>query len=232
MAQLNLLPDVKMKYIKAQRSRRLLTSICFMITGIAIAILVILLVINFANKQQISSLNNSINNESSELQGKTDIGKVLTVQNQLQSLTGLHQKKPAASRLFGSYLQEVTPNNIFISSFQIDFTQNTATITGTSDSLASVNAFIDALKFATYTSDANSSSTNAFGSVVLSSFGETASATNPSQAASYTVNLSFDPNLFDITQNIKLTVPSQITTRSYLELPTDLFKSSPSGGGQ
>ena len=61
-------------------------------------------------------------------------------------------------------------------------------------------------------------------------------ATNPAQAASYTITLSFDPTIFDITKTVTLSVPSITTTRSELNQPGDLFESAPSStstaGGQ
>jgi hypothetical protein len=141
----------------------------------------------------------------------------------LESLTALHSAKPAATRLF-DYLNEVTPTQISINNFNIDFTKQTVTITGTADALSSVNAYIDTLKSTTYTTDTNKKNTPAFSNIVLSSFGLNASSQDKTQAASYTINLSYDKNIFDITQKVNLTVQNPVTTRSGLQQPSDLFK--------
>lgn len=229
MVQLNLLPNVKLEYIKAQRMRSLVVSVSVIVTAIAILILVILFIADLAQKKSLSDLNSKIATETAELQSKPQIDKVLTVQNQLESLTALHASKPAASRLFTTYLNEVTPATASINSLQIDFNQHTATLQGTADSLATVDEYVDTLKFTTYTSTNVKTATKAFSNVVLSAFGVNANPQDPTQAASFTITLAFDKTIFDITQNVTLTVPNQITTRSLLEQPTDLFKTAPPG---
>jgi Tfp pilus assembly protein PilN len=239
MIQLNLLPDIKLEYIKAQRQRRLLITASALVAAAAIAILLILLAVDLAQKKHLSDLNNDITTESQTLRSKPNIGTILTVQNQLESLTALHATEPAASRLFTNYLDEVTPATVAITSLHFDFTQQSATITGTADSLKTVNQYIDTLKLTTYTTSTDNTPAPAFSNIVLSSFSLNSSSTDPSQAASYTITLSYDKNIFDITQNIgnsgNLTVPNVVTTRSEVSQPGDLFKATPittTGGGQ
>src|SRR5436853_549214 len=99
MIQLNLLPEVKLEYIKAQRSRHLVLTTSLIISAAAIALLLLLFGIDFAQKKHLNDLSKDIKNESLALQQKPDITKILTVQNQLESLTALHANKPAAPRL-------------------------------------------------------------------------------------------------------------------------------------
>jgi hypothetical protein len=235
MIQLNLLPDVKLEYIKAQRARRLVLTVSVLVGAVAIALLALLLSVDGLQKKHLSDLNRDIGSESSKLQGEPQISKILTVQNQLGSLTALHAGKPAASRLF-DYLNEVTPVQVSISDFSIDFTKQTSTITGTADALSSINKYVDTLKYTTYSGGSQSGNSPAFSNVVLSSFGLNSGSKDNSQAANYTITLSYDKNVFDITQKITLTVPNPITTRNGLQQPTDLFKASSSstttsGGG-
>jgi Tfp pilus assembly protein PilN len=230
MIQLNLLPDVKLEYIKAQRQRRMVLTLSILISAAAVVILVLMLTVDIAQKKHLSDLTKDIKSESSTLEGEPQIGKILTVQNQLESLTNLHSSKPAASNLF-TYMNEVTPASVAINSFDIDFTQQTSTISGTADNLASVNTYVDTLKFTTYTSDSNSTAAPAFSNVVLSAFGLNTSTSAGGQSASYTITLSYDKNIFDITQNAKLSVPKETTTRSALAQPTDLFQAAPPKGG-
>lgn len=233
MIQLNLLPDVKMEYIKAQRQRSLIISVSLLVTIAAVAILVLMLAVDGLQKKHLSDLSKDITTQSSKLEHEPQINKMLTVQNQLESLTSLHSDKPAASRLF-DYLNQITPANVNITDFKIDFTQQTVTITGTSDSLANVNKYVDTLKFTKYTTDSSSSATPAFSNVVLGNF-TLSTSQDPSQAATYTINLSYDKTIFDITQNVKLTIPNLVTTRSQVSQPQDLFRAAPAparGGGQ
>lgn len=237
MIQLNLLPDIKLAYIKAERTRRLVLSVSFLVAAAAVVILLLLLSVYGLQKKHLSDLNKDIKSESAKLQNEPQINKILTVQNQLQSLTNLHAQEPAASKLF-DYLNQVTPTSVSISDFSIDFTQQTATITGTSDNLAHVNQYIDTLKATTYTTDdssSNSSGQQAFSNVVLSSFSlSTGAGSNGNQSASYSITLSYDQTIFDNTQNAKLHVPSITTTYLSAHDPNDLFKAAPAtaNGGQ
>lgn len=235
MIQLNLLPDVKLLYMKAQRQRRLVLSASILITGGAVVLLLLTLSVNGLQKKHINDLTKDIAKENSELQNKPNINKILTVQNQLESLTALHDQEPAAARLF-DYLNQVTPDSTSITTFNIDFNAGTATITGTADTLSNVNKYVDTLKFITYTTNENSKPTPVFSNVVLSSFGLNTGTKDASQAASFTITLSYDKTIFDITKKVTLKVPSATTTRSQVSQPSDLFKPTPtpstSGGSR
>jgi hypothetical protein len=227
MIELNLLPEVKLEYIKAQRMRRLTVSVSIIVSIVAVALLVFLLSVGALQKKHLKDLSNDISSESSQLKGKPQISKILTVQNQLESLTALHAAKPAAGNLF-EYLNQITPTDISISSFHVDFTTQTMTVTGSTDSLSSVNKYVDTLKYTTYKS-VETGSAKAFGNVVMSSFGiSTATAgTANDKPASYSITLSYDPKIFDITQQVKLDVPSLTTTRASIDQSTsDLFQAS------
>jgi hypothetical protein len=229
MIQLNLLPDVKLEYIRAQRSRRLVFTVSIIVGVVAIALLALLLSVDGLQKKHLNDLNRDIGSESSKLQNEPQIGKILTVQNQLESLTALHAAKPAASRLFDNYLNQVTPAQVNISSLNFDFVKQTATITGTADALSSINKYVDTLKYTNYTVSGSTTATPAFSNVVLSAFSLNTSSTNTtsnnsSQAANYTVTLSYDKNIFDITKAVTLSVPNLIATRSQITQPGDLFK--------
>ncbi|HEY5152741.1 MAG TPA: PilN domain-containing protein [Candidatus Saccharimonadales bacterium] len=224
--QLNLLPDVKMDYIKAQRSRRLATSVAFLVSAAAIALLVLLIGAEGLQKKHLSDLSKDINNNSSKLQQKPQIEKILTVQNQLESLTTLHTSKPAVSRLF-NYLNELTPAQVDITDLKGDFTQQTMSITGTADALSSVNQYVDTLKLTTYTVKGNTGNKPAFSNVVLSSFGLSNQSQTNGHPASYIITLSYDKTIFDITQEVTLSVPTVTPTRLVVSQPNDLFQATP-----
>lgn len=231
MIQLNLLPDVKMAYIKAQRTRRLMLSISVLIAVAAIALLVLLLSVSGLQKKHLNDLSSDIKSESQELESRPQIDRMLTVQNQLNSLTPLHAESPAAARLF-SFLNQVTPANVNITDLKIDFTQQTATITGTSDSLVNVNKYIDTLKLTTFTVDGEDDSQPAFSDIVLSSFSLDTGSDTPGQAANYTISLSYDQTIFDANQDVKLSVSNVATTRSEVAQPNALFQNAPAQGGR
>jgi hypothetical protein len=227
MAQLNLLPAVKMEYIKAQRSRRMVISISAIIATASVVLLLLLLSVSGLQKKHLGDLNKDIAAESAKLKKEPQIGKMLTVQNQLDALTQLHSGEPAASRVL-TYLNQVTPVKVSITDFNIDFTKQTATITGTSDNLAHVNQYVDTLKHATYTTKDNNTAQPAFNDIVLSSFSINTDNSN-GQAANYTITLSYDKSIFDNTQSVKLTIPHETTTRlsTGQSQASDLFQAAP-----
>lgn len=224
MIELNLLPDVKMDYIKAQNMRRMTFTISALVTAVAVVLLGFLLSVNQLQKKHLNDLTGDIKKESAQLKGKKDINKILTVQNQLNSLTALHAAKPAVSNLF-NYLNQVTPSNINISTYHADFAAYTMTITGAADSLSDVNKYIDTLKFTDYKTD-DGTKARAFGNVVLSTFGINPQVKTGTKPASYTINLSYDPAIFDITKKVELSVPSITTTRAVVDSPSDLFQAA------
>ncbi len=228
MIQLNLLPDVKLEYIKAQRTRRLALTVAVLVCAASIALLLLMLSIDGLQKKHLHDLNNDISSETSKLQNEPQINKILTVQNQLQSLTALHAGKQAPTRVFG-YLNAVTPTSVSINSFSVDFTQQTMTITGSADSLTNINKYVDTLKFTTYATAVNTAAAPAFSNVVLTSFGLNNGSQDKSQAANYTIALSYDKTIFDITQPVNLSVPNIVTTRSDASQASDLFKASTNG---
>jgi Tfp pilus assembly protein PilN len=218
MIQFNLLPAVKLDYVKTKRNKRLTVLASVLVGGVSLAILAILFIaVQGAQRKYSRDLSKDIKAESAKMESIPDLNKILTIQNQLNSLPSLHDKKPAASQLF-TYLKQVTPAKVSIANLQIDFDAQTMTITGSADSINSVNIFVDTLKFTTYTASGGSS-TNAFSDVVLSSFGR------DDKGASYSITLKFDPVIFDTTKQVTLTVPQgKITTRSETEKPEALFQ--------
>lgn len=217
MVQFNLLPDVKIDYIKARRQKRLVIIIAFVASAASLFVLLMLFTtVQFVQKRSISDLNSDIKSRSTELENTPDLTKVLTVQNQLKSLPAMYQQKPVASRFF-NYIGQVTPSKAHISSTRIDFAAQTISLTGSADSLTTVNTFADTLKFTTYSAGASTAAKPAFSNVVLASFSRN------DKGASYTLNFKFDKPIFSAKSDVTLTVPKITTTRSTVEQPTELF---------
>jgi Tfp pilus assembly protein PilN len=216
MIQFNLLPDVKMEYIRAQRTKRMVVGISVLVTAVALFLLVMLSLTVFVfQKEHMNNLTKDIAKYGKDLQSTKDLNKILTVQDQLGALPGLHEQKPEVNRLI-PYIKQLTPATASISSLNVDFTADTMTITGAADSLQTVNQFVDTLKFTTYNQD--NQTPKAFSDVVLSTFGRA------DKGASFTITLGFAHDIFDNTKTVELTVPNIITTRSELDKPGVLFE--------
>lgn len=218
MIQFNLLPDVKLEYIKARRLKRSVMFISTLIAGGALGILILLYVgVAVFQKEHLNDLSADIATNSKKLNSIKDLNKILTIQNQLNSLSDLHDKKLTTSRLF-PYMQQVTPADVSVASLNVDFTSQKIIITGSAKSLTTVNQFVDTLKFTTFSVAGDDTQLPAFSQVVLSSFGR------DDKGASYTINLKFDATIFEGTKEVKLKVPSKVTSRSETEKPDALFQ--------
>jgi Tfp pilus assembly protein PilN len=231
--QFNLLPDVKLEFEKQKRTKRLVYTIAILISGGAVCLLIICFVfVNLGQKKSLDDAQKDIKKYSNDISKIPDIEKVLTVQNQLKSLPNLHSQKHISSRIF-TYLPKITPQKVFIGQTTIDYTANTISLTGTTDTLENVNAFVDTLKFTNYkaTKGDDQKEKPAFSGVTLSSSART------DKGASYSIKMSFDPELFsNDDKNVVLVVPNKITTRSVTEAPAlfngDTGKSSTDQGSQ
>jgi len=217
MIQFNLLPDIKLQFIRAKRQRRNVIVISAFAGAASLFILITLFTINVVQKKHINDVNKDIKKYTTDLKAIPELDKVLTIQNQLKALPELHARKPVTSRIFG-YITQITPAKVSIASLNVSFDTGTMGITGTADNLTTVNKFVDTLKFITYTTEGDTNAIKPFSEVVLSSFGRT------DKDASYSITLKFDASIFDSSKKITLTVPKIITTRSETEKPGDLFK--------
>lgn len=225
MIQFNLLPDVKIAYIKAQRQKRLVISISTIASIAAVTLFVLLFsFVNVVQKKSINDLTKDIDTMGSDLMETKDLNKILTIQNQLKTLDGLHGEKVVTTRIF-TYAQQVTPAGVSISDMNLDFAQNTLTISGNAPSLVMANTFADSLKFTKFTATSTGEEKKpAFSNVVLASFSVAEGK------VSYSFNTNFDPLLFSQAEEVKLEVPKMITTRSTTELPGAVFQSNGDGG--
>ncbi|HXY17920.1 MAG TPA: PilN domain-containing protein [Candidatus Nitrosopolaris sp.] len=216
--QFNLLPDVKLAYVKAQRSRRLVTVVAVLLSSVAIAILLIMVfTVEVVQRKQLNDAAAAVTTANKQLSGIAGLDQVMTVQNQLYALATLHQQKHISSRLMLPYLPNITPSNVQISQVSLDLTKNTLSISGTAASQLAVNTFVDTLEFAQFKVGSQSARA-AFTSVVESTFSLTNNGTT------YTITANVDPGLFANTgQTPQIILNNQITTRSVLEDPSNFL---------
>lgn len=247
MIQFNLLPDVKIEYMKAVQKRQIMAFISFVVTGVCIAIFVIvLMIVKVQQPKHISDLDKDINSNVAKLQENKDLDKILTIQNQLNSLPGLHDSKSMTSRIFG-YLTQVVPTQATVSEVGISVDDKKITIKGNADSTATYNKFVDTLKFTQFTDNSdpnNLKSGKAFPTVVVTNFtidsnqaGGDSSA--PVGGVTFELDVTYDEAIFKntakegsaVANSVSLNVPNQVTTRSATQSPSDtLFKQNTSTG--
>lgn len=238
MIQFNLLPDVKLEFLRTRYRKRLIVGFSVLASTIFFVIfLVLFLFVRVNQTRHMSDLNKDIKTSEARLKENPNLDKILTIQNQLKSLPGLHDQKVVSSRLI-DYLGQLTPAQATISDVDVNYEESKIVIKGNADSLITVNKFADSLKFTTY--KVNSSQPEegkAFSSVVLRSFSlepERGTVT-PGNRAIYELEFLFEPAIFALVSEdttngekpVELTVPKIISTRSETERPTDLFAPQP-----
>jgi hypothetical protein len=214
MIQLNLLPQVKVDYIKGQHVKRLVMGISLVATAVSVGLVIIMFSLVAIQKKHVSDLDKDIDKLTTELKSTPDLDKILAVQSQLNVLPSLYDGRPAVDRL-PTYLDQTTPTGVRINKIVVDYTLSTIVIEGKADTLELVNSYTDTLKFTTY-KVGEEASLQAFKDVVLLEFGR------DEKEATYTISFGFDTTIFDITKTVNLVVPSLVTTRANAP-GTDLF---------
>ncbi len=209
MIQFNLLPDVKLQYIKAQRTKHTVVTISVLAGAAALVLFVFLILsVDVVQKKLMSDKSKQINQLSSEIRKTPNLSKMLTVQAQLNQLTALHDSKPVMSRLL-EYMNKLTPTSVSISQLSLDNQAKTMVISGTADTLDSVNAFTDSLKYTTYQVDGSDQpAKNAFSNVVLTNINR------DSTRATFSLSLSFDDTIFNNAGNVTLTVNKSVAEQA------------------
>lgn len=235
MIQFNLLPDVKQQYIKAVYRRRVITFVCFLISGVFVIVFVLMFLFVRVNQTgHLKRLDENISTTVAELKENPDLDKILTIQNQLKSLPKLHDDKIISSRIF-EYLAQLTPSQASVFSVEADLETKTISIKGGADSITTLNKFVDTIKFTDFKLEGDTPKEGkAFSSVVLESFSfeNQKSTTDASTSVNYEIKFVYEETIFmntakegsAVANGVKLTVPKIITTRSETQKPSALFQ--------
>jgi len=101
MIQFNLLPDVKIEYIKTRNRKRMMMLVSIITSAVCFGVFVLLFLFVRVNQvKYMSDLDKDIKSTTSKIQSTPDLDKILTIQSQLNSLPDLHAKKVVSSRPF------------------------------------------------------------------------------------------------------------------------------------
>jgi hypothetical protein len=201
-------------------------------TSLAAAVVLVVAVLLYMEVKvyqpnDISKNNNQISQSTSTLNSTPSLNQILKINDAIQVLPTLYNSKPDITRLSG-YLSSITPSTVSINNLDLDFSTYGLTMSGTADSIDTINTFIDTLKFCQYTTATDSTGQLAFSKVVLSSY---AYAPDSTTGQNFSVTAQFAPQIFDTSvSNVQLVVPNKITTRSDLDQPTALFNTVQSNG--
>ncbi|MBP6880963.1 hypothetical protein KBC31_05035 [Candidatus Saccharibacteria bacterium] len=230
MIQINLLPDVKREYIKAQQMKRMFVIVSVVITVASLTLLALLFVfVQFGQPQHIKHLQSDIDTSVSKLKGTKDVVKIVSVQGVLEQLPKLQDGKFKTSRLFG-YVTGFTPQGVSYTEIKLDLNENVLTLTGQSTDLEQANVLANNLKSANfvYKQDNEKQTMSPFKSIIFSSLGKVEQADN-GKNVNFQLSFSFDPILF----NESITEPAIAVNGASerLLLPTDKPFNEPSATG-
>ena len=207
MISLNLLPDVKKEYLKTQRLKHTIIALSVAVAVLAAIFLAItgsILLAQTANKNGIrADIKKNYDIIVSEKDGDTArINRLLTIQEDIDSINSISSDSPVISRVF-DFLKQVNasePNNAEIDRIVITASGKnvSATINGVVSSFAALDTYKESLKTAKFVSAENPSQEEAellFDDVkVISS-----SFSSQRNRVSFRVTLEFNSEAFSLT---------------------------------
>ena len=223
MIQLNLLPDVKIKYIKTKRNQRVVVLAASISSAIAIVILIILyLSVDVYSKNNLEKLSASITADSQKIILNKDVNKIITIQNRLNSSDGLPSLYKARINpvLIFDYLRKVSTPGVTIENVSMNYTTGLLSFSGKANSIIDGNVFYNQLLFATYTPLGSKSNILLFTNPIISGLTAPAPDAKPTDKLSYSVTTTIPTSLF--TNNMSdssINVKQQDVTKSTLDQP-------------
>lgn len=235
MIQINLLPDLKKEYLKAQKAKALVIAVSIFVTLGAFALSALLFVyVTFVQQFQINLATDDISKKMQQVKDIPDINKYLTVQNQLAALPELHDSKGMYSRLYDflSVLNPSAPNNVTLSDLRLLTADKTIIFSGTTASFQTLNTFVDTLKNASTSYKANGQGDlieDKMFDQVLVQTADIVKAQGGAAVVGFTVKTLYHDSMFDA-RNTDMTakVPNITTTQSVTQSPNaQLFNDRP-----
>lgn len=233
MIQLNLLPDLKKEFLKAQKTKGFVIGISILITLGAAAVSALLFVyVTFVQQLQTNIVTGDIEKKAAELKAVPDVNKYLSIQNQLASLDALHSQKGQYSRLFSfmTSLNPGAPNNISLSTLQLSTLDKAVVFNGSTASFESLNVFVDTLKNAQVkykpAGQAEAVQEPMFSQVLVQS--SSLARLNNNSVVTFVVRATYLDPVFAITNtDVTVEIPNITTTSSSTQapVPQPLFNS-------
>lgn len=229
MIEINLIPDVKRELLKAQRARTYVISGAIITSIIAVGVVVLLLLYIYAVQGlRERNLNSDITRENAALSEVQDLSKILTIQNQLATMSTINAEKKVDSRIFDVVAAIVPPepNSVAISGINLDAETKTVTLEGQTRAFDSMEVFKKTIDNAIvqYQQDGKTESVPLANKIDA---GQVSYGTdeNNNKVVIFTVTFEYPDQLFSTKYSgvvIKLNVNGNVTD-SYLGIPRAIF---------
>jgi Tfp pilus assembly protein PilN len=238
MIEINLIPDVKLELIRAERARTGVISIALLAGIISLGLVALLAIYVYVIQGGLGLLaKNSFESEYKKLESVEDLTKVLTIKNQLEKVNELNKNKHADSRVYDllNAIIPPAPNEVKVVKLTQDNAAGIIMINGQTRAYESVEAFKKTLDGAQV--KFNNPDTSTEESVKLAneisvdsvSYGEDSDG---QKIVSFTLSFAFAEELFSAkipAVVISLDNTGNVTD-SYLGIPRNLFIDT--GGAQ
>lgn len=133
--EINLVPDVKIKMIKAQKMRNLVLFICIVVSISAVSVVLVLFGIKSGQDIAMSNQDKKLATLSEKLLGYDELKDLVTIQSQLDRLNDIANHKVVVSRVFGalSVMLPQTEDIVNLSELRVDLTNNSLRMEGQAD---------------------------------------------------------------------------------------------------
>lgn len=232
MIELNLLPDVKKEFIKAQRTRNTVISGAILVSVAAVGVIALLTTTVYgAQKVLKDNLNREILSNHKKVEEKQEINKYLAIQSQLNYLNDAAGQRSVYARFF-EYLPQLNPAapyNVTLYEVRLSKELNTINMTGVASSFEAVNNFKNTLeraKFVYKDASDTAAEVNMFTDVV--SAAPTLATTDGQVKALFDFTITFAPEAFDPSnKDPKISVPKLVTSDGDQNAPKELFGIQP-----
>lgn len=236
MITLNLLPDVKIEYLRTKRLQVKVMTIASITTMVAVALVVVAAIGVYGGQAlQKKLLEDEIAKRTQELKSLPEINEYLTVQNQLIHLGDLHENKNDFSRLltFLPALNPSRPHNVTLTNIEMEVEdENYLLLQGEVSDYTGLNTFRDTLRNATFTYEGNDEPQPLFEEVVVES-SSLEQSRNGGSVVTFRIETLFNLDAF-LFQNkvVKVKVPNINTTQSVQAAPDVFGEGSTDNGGE
>ncbi|MEO5690629.1 MAG: hypothetical protein ABIQ64_00400 [Candidatus Saccharimonadales bacterium] len=237
MIQLNLLPDVKKEFLKAQQTKNAVISGAVLVSIVAAGVVALLATTVYgAQSLFIANLKKEIESNHQTVASKQEINKYLAIQSQLKAVDEASANRSVYARWF-EYLPQLNPKqpfNITLYNAEIVKDGTTAKLIGSGANFEVVNNFkntLDNAKLVYVGSDGQKIEKPLF--VSVDSGSPSISNVNGQTLATFEFTLVFEPEAFSLsTLDPKIEVPKLTTSDGDQNAPKELFGASPAKTGE
>lgn len=133
--EINLVPEVKLQMIKAQKLRNLVLFVCILVSAVSIGAVLVLFGIKSGQDIAMANQDGKLKTLSAKLMGYEELGDIVTIQDQLDKLSQIQGNKKVLSRVFGA-MNVMLPqggDSVQLSDLRVDFSANVIRIEGQAD---------------------------------------------------------------------------------------------------